>query len=150
MPYFCAFTRATSIHPFTSPTFPTQLALNPYPFLFNATGLQFLAYIEEPNGRSYKCFYLRGAKVLKLLTLGKSKLVKHFFLNFFPYRRRAFHDLRSVPEAGSQKIPVQPGWYLPPRKIPLAENRFLQAGKGAENTKDKFRQCFTIGPFSKM
>jgi hypothetical protein len=25
----------------------------------------------------------------------------------------------------------------------LAENRFLQAGKGAENTKDKSRQCFT-------
>jgi hypothetical protein len=27
--------------------------------------------------------------------------------------------------------------------IPLAENRFLQAGKGAENTKEKSRQCFT-------
>jgi hypothetical protein len=35
-----------------------------------------------------------------------------------------------------QKIPVQPGWYLPPQKIPLVENRFLQAGKGAENTKE--------------
>jgi hypothetical protein len=45
-----------------------------------------------------------------------------------------------VPCAG-QKIPVQPGWYLPPQKIPLAENRFLQAG--AENTKEKSRQCFT-------
>jgi hypothetical protein len=109
-----------------------------------------LAYIEEPNGRSYKCFYLTGAKVWKLLTLGKSKVVKHFFLNFFLYRRRAFHDLRSVPKARSQKIPVQPGWYFPPQKIPLAENRFLQAGKGAENTKEKFREYFTIGPFSKM
>ncbi len=47
-----------------------------------------------------------------------------------------------VPSAG-QKIPVQPGWYLPLQKIPLAENRFLQAGKGAENTKEKSRQCFT-------
>jgi hypothetical protein len=25
----------------------------------------------------------------------------------------------------------------------LDENRFLQAGKGAENTKEKSRQCFT-------
>ncbi len=33
-----------------------------------------------------------------------------------------------VPSAG-QKIPVQPGWYLPPQNIPLAENRCLQAGK---------------------
>jgi hypothetical protein len=41
-----------------------------------------------------------------------------------------------VPSAG-QKFPVQPGCYLPPQKIPLAENRFLQAGKGAENTKEK-------------
>ncbi len=50
--------------------------------------------------------------------------------------------MRSVPETGSQKIPVKPGWYLPPQKIPIAENRFLQAGKGAENTKEKFRECF--------
>jgi hypothetical protein len=34
------------------------------------------------------------------------------------------------------------GWYLPPQKIPFAENRFLLAGKGAENTKKKSRQCF--------
>jgi hypothetical protein len=47
-----------------------------------------------------------------------------------------------VPSAG-QNIPAQPDWYLPPWKIPLAENRFLQAGKGAENTKKKSRQCFT-------
>jgi hypothetical protein len=47
-----------------------------------------------------------------------------------------------VPSAG-QKIPVQPGWYLPPQKIPLAENRFLEVGKGAENTKEKSRPCFT-------
>jgi hypothetical protein len=26
--------------------------------------------------------------------------------------------------------------------IPLAENRFLQASKGAENTKEKSRRCF--------
>jgi hypothetical protein len=47
-----------------------------------------------------------------------------------------------VPSA-RQKIPVQPGWNLPPRKILLAENMFLQAGKGAENTKEKSRRCFT-------
>jgi hypothetical protein len=47
-----------------------------------------------------------------------------------------------VPSA-DQKIPVQPGCYLPPQKIPLAENRFLQAGNGAENTKETFWQCFT-------
>jgi hypothetical protein len=47
-----------------------------------------------------------------------------------------------VSSAG-QKIPVQPGWYLPPQKIPLAQNRFLHAGEGAENTKEKSRQCFT-------
>jgi hypothetical protein len=41
-----------------------------------------------------------------------------------------------VPSA-DQQIPVQPGWYLPPRKIPLVENRYLQASKGAENTKEK-------------
>jgi hypothetical protein len=35
-------------------------------------------------------------------------------------------------------------WLLPsPQKIPLAENKFLQASKGDENTKEKSRQCFT-------
>jgi len=48
-----------------------------------------------------------------------------------------------VPWAG-EKIPIQPGWYLPPQKIPLAENRFLQAGMRAENTKEKSRQCFYV------
>jgi len=43
-----------------------------------------------------------------------------------------------LPSAG-QKIPVQPGWCLPPQKIPLVENRFLQAGKGAKNTKENPR-----------
>jgi hypothetical protein len=47
-----------------------------------------------------------------------------------------------VPSPG-QKIPVQPGWYLPPWKIPLAENRFLQVGNQAEITKEKSTQCFT-------
>jgi hypothetical protein len=42
-----------------------------------------------------------------------------------------------------QKIPVKRGWYLSPQKIPLAENRFFQTGNGAENTKEKSRQCFT-------
>jgi hypothetical protein len=26
----------------------------------------------------------------------------------------------------SEEIPVQPGWYLPPRKFPIAENKFFQ------------------------
>jgi hypothetical protein len=48
-----------------------------------------------------------------------------------------------VPSAG-HKIPVQPGWYLPPQNVPLGENRFLQTGKGAEeNSKENSRQCFT-------
>jgi len=46
-----------------------------------------------------------------------------------------------VPTA-PQKIPVQPARYLPPQKIPLAVNMFLQAGKGTKNTKEKSRQCF--------
>jgi hypothetical protein len=48
-----------------------------------------------------------------------------------------------VPSA-SQKIPVQPGWYLQLQKIRPAENTFLQAGKGAENTKEEFRLCFMV------
>jgi hypothetical protein len=47
-----------------------------------------------------------------------------------------------VPSDG-QKIPASVAWYLSPPKIPLAENRFLQTGNGAENTKEKSRQCFT-------
>jgi hypothetical protein len=60
-----------------------------------------------------------------------------------------------LPSAG-QKIQVQPGWYLPLQKMSLAKNGFpgwylplqkmslakngfLQAGKGAENTKEKYR-----------
>jgi hypothetical protein len=41
-----------------------------------------------------------------------------------------------VPSAG-QTIPVQPGWKLPWQKIRLAENKFLGAGKGAENANEK-------------
>jgi hypothetical protein len=41
-----------------------------------------------------------------------------------------------VPSAG-HNILAQPGWYLPPQKIPLAENRFLQASKGA---KEKYNE----------
>ncbi len=60
---------------------------------------------------------------------------------------RFFHFLEIVTgwlvRSVGQKIPVEPGWYLPPQNIPLAENRFLQAGNGAENTKEKSRQSFT-------
>jgi hypothetical protein len=41
-------------------------------------------------------------------------------------------------------------WLVPSTaEDPTAENRFLQAGKGAENTKEKSRQCFTLWEFSK-
>jgi hypothetical protein len=59
---------------------------------------------------------------------------------FFPFLEIVTGWL--VRSAG-QNIPVEPGWYLPPQNIPLAENRFLQAGKGAENAKEKSRQSFT-------
>jgi hypothetical protein len=53
-----------------------------------------------------------------------------------------FHFLERVTgwlaPSTDKKIPVQPGWYLP-LKIPLAEYRFLQAVKGAENTKEKIQ-----------
>jgi hypothetical protein len=48
-----------------------------------------------------------------------------------------------VPSAG-QKIPVQPGWYLPPQKIPLTENSFLEAGNEAENTEEIQAVLYTI------
>jgi hypothetical protein len=41
--------------------------------------------------------------------------------------------------------PIQPDWYLPPQKIPLAENRFLQAGKGAENTRKSPGSALQLG-----
>jgi hypothetical protein len=41
------------------------------------------------------------------------------------------------------RLPVEPGWHLPPQMVPLAEKRFLHAGKRAESTKEKSRQCFT-------
>jgi hypothetical protein len=37
-------------------------------------------------------------------------------------------------------------WLVPST---LAEKRFLQASKGAENTKEKFRQCFTTYVYPK-
>jgi len=41
------------------------------------------------------------------------------------------------------RLPVEPCWHLPPQMIPLAEDRFLQAGSGADSTKEKCRQCST-------
>jgi len=35
-------------------------------------------------------------------------------------------------------------------KILLPENRILQTPKGAENTKQKSRQCFTVGNMSSL
>ncbi len=54
------------------------------------------------------------------------------------------HGRAYLVRSASQKIPVQPGWYLPPQKILLPEHAFLQTRKEAENTKEKSRQCFTI------
>ncbi len=76
-----------------------------------------------------------GRACTQVFFLGKA------LLGFFHFLEKVIGWL--VPSAG-QKIPVQPGRYLPPQKIPLAENRFLQVGKGAENTKEKSRHCFMI------
>jgi hypothetical protein len=56
-------------------------------------------------------------------------------------RAGIFHFLETVtgwlvPSAG-QKILVQPGWYLPRHKIPLAENRFLEGGRELNKYKGK-------------
>ncbi len=60
-----------------------------------------------------------------------------------------FHFLETVTgwlvPSAVQKNPVQAGQYLPLQKIPLAGNRFLEASKRAENTKEKSRQCFGGG-----
>jgi hypothetical protein len=82
--------------------------------------------------------------------VNRSKITEGPVLRSFSYIKQSwdfFHFLKIVtgwlePSTG-QKIPVQPGGYLPPQKVPLAENRFLQAYKRAENTKEKSRQCFT-------
>ncbi len=64
-------------------------------------------------------------------------------LTCFSYVKQSwdfFHFLEIVTRLACQKIAVQPDWYLlPPQNIQLGENRFLQAGKGAENTKEKSR-----------
>ncbi len=79
-------------------------------------------------------------------TCGKSR--KGLYSGHFPSSSSAgifslfrnSSDQLLVP-SGGQKILVQPGWNLSPQKISLAENRFLQAGKGAENTNtEKSRQ----------
>ncbi len=81
-------------------------------------------------------------------TCGKSR--KGLYSGHFPSKAELafFHFLEIVTgllvPSGGQKILVQPDWYLSPQKISLAENRFLQAGKGAANTNtEKSRQCFT-------
>ncbi len=73
-----------------------------------------------------------GRACTQVLFLGSAKL------GFFHFLEIVIGWLVS----SVQKIPLQPGWHLPSQKIPLAEIRFLQAGKGAENTKEKSRQCF--------
>jgi hypothetical protein len=55
-----------------------------------------------------------------------SSLLRKVALGFFHFLEIVTCWL--VPSAG-QKIPVQHDWYLPPQKIPLAENRFLQQAR---------------------
>jgi hypothetical protein len=45
---------------------------------------------------------------------------------------------------------MQPGWTLPLQKIRLAKNRFLQGGKGGQNTKEKSRQLLKTGFFREV
>ncbi len=89
--------------------------------------------MPEP-GRPMEQVKNHGGACTQVLSLCRAEL------NFFHFLEIMTGWL--VGSAG-QKIPVLPGWYLPPQKIPLSENRFLQAGKGAENTKEKSRHCFT-------
>jgi hypothetical protein len=74
------------------------------------------------------------------------KIMEGPTLRSFSYVKQSlgfFHFLEIVTvwlvRSTGQKIPIQPGWYLPLQKIPLAENRFLQAGIGAKNTKEKIQ-----------
>jgi hypothetical protein len=71
------------------------------------------------------------------------------------YRRRACTQVLFLRKAELGFF--QAGWYVLlvrrsqhslagpflPQKVPLAANRFLQVGKGAENIKEKSRHCFT-------
>ncbi len=66
----------------------------------------------------------------------------------FLYRRRACTQvlfLRKAELGFFHFLQTVTGWLVPSagKKIPLAEKRFLQAGKGAENIKEKSRQCYT-------
>jgi hypothetical protein len=42
---------------------------------------------------------------------------------------------------------LKTGFFEQVRDLPLAENRFLQAGKRAKSTKEKSKQCFTTFEF---
>jgi len=76
-----------------------------------------------------------------LRSVPKAGSPRHYSCSF-QYRRAGIFYLLEiatgwlVPSA-CQKIPIQSSWYFPPQKILLAKNRFVQAGKGAENTKEK-------------
>jgi len=88
----------------------------------------------KPVGRRNR--EIREGPVFSGLFLHKAEL------RFFHFSKIVTGCL--VPSAG-HKIPVEPGWYLLPQKVPLVENRFLQVGKGAENTKEKSRQFLLWG-----
>jgi hypothetical protein len=60
------------------------------------------------------------SKVTEGTVLRSFSSVKQSWVFFSPFRNS---------DRLGQKIPVQPGLYLPLQKILLAENRFLQAGK---------------------
>jgi hypothetical protein len=94
------------------------------------SALQLLLQYQLYHSSYWLTFMHRRRAWVQVLFLSKAEL------GFFHFLEIVTGWL--VPSAG-HKILVQPGWSLPPQKIPLAENRFLQAGKGAENTKEKSR-----------
>jgi hypothetical protein len=88
------------------------------------------------TGRPREQVENHGRACTQVLLLHKGEL------GFFHFLEIATGPACTFRWSEDPKIPVPPGWYLPQQKIPRPENRFLQAGKGAENTKEKSRQCF--------
>jgi hypothetical protein len=91
----------------------------------------------------------RGRACTQVLCRGnRSKIVEGHVLRSFTFVKQSgdFSLFRNSDRmAGTFRwsedpsTEYSPGLYLPPQKIPLAETRFLQASKVAENTKEKSR-----------
>jgi hypothetical protein len=94
---------------------------------------------------SERSLFLKSEKIPALLYVGKGPEYRPLSLFLKSEKIPALHYVGKGPEyrpSDGQKIPVERGWYLSPQKILLAENRVLQTGNGAENRKEKSRQCF--------